>query len=155
MVLGALCKTGGARSTGNLGNGKDCRICEHGLQGQSWYVAGKNRPHKCPNGPGAVKTDIGGIWKPKRAEMGAGTAKIAKNAKIRRKTANLTNGTNGEVKSDRADVWRAWEGPRDPFACICVHLRSIFGAWGLSDSLKTAIRTANGRKGTQMGTGTA
>ena len=33
----------------------------------------------------------------------------------------------------------AREGPKVPFACICVHLRSIIG-------LKTAIWTANGRK---------
>ena len=66
-------------------------------------------------------------------------------------------------KADFGDVWRLkrrencefcefreWgvcpEGPKGLFACICVHLRSIFG-------LKTAIWTANGRKWTQMGAG--
>lgn len=69
---------------------------------------------------------------------GEGTAKIAKIAKNGRKPTNLASGANGGGVG-RADARRARGGPKVPFACICVHLRSIFG-------LKTAIWTANGRK---------
>ena len=42
-----------------------------GLRGEVGILPAKNRPQMPKNGRGTVKTDIGGIRKPKRAEMGA------------------------------------------------------------------------------------
>ena len=74
-----------------------------GLRGEIGMLTVKNRPHKCPNGPGTVKNDIGGSLEAQTGRNGGqklrNSRKIAKNG---RKTTNLANDANRDGEVARA-----------------------------------------------------
>ena len=109
-------------------------------------LTAKNRPHKCQNGPKTVKSRYRGSLDAQTAEMGVRNYDIYDKRENGWKTTNFAN---CRVKTGRADVRRAREGPKVPFACICVHLRSFFGVRGPSEGSKCRSgpqMDANGRK---------
>ena len=91
---------------GQRGSPEMARIAEYanmGFRDEIGLMPAKNRPHKCPNDPGAVKNrHWGESGSPNGPKWGAETAKIAKNCEKWPKTTSLANAANGDGEVARA-----------------------------------------------------